>query len=134
MTPKPKAVILFDGVCNFCNYSVQFIIRRDRDAYFSFVSLQSETGAKLLREHSYSGALNSVVVIDQGQLYTKSDAALQIIKQFQGWWRMARVLRLVPRSIRDWAYDIIARNRYRWFGTSESCMLPSPEVRSRFLD
>lgn len=134
MTPNPKAVILFDGVCNFCNNSVQFIIRRDREAYFSFVSLQSETGAQLLREHSYTDDLNSVVVIDQGRLYTKSDAALQIIWHFHGLWRMARILRWVPRLVRDHAYDIIAKNRYRWFGTRESCMLPSPEIRSRFLD
>ncbi|WP_152397102.1 thiol-disulfide oxidoreductase DCC family protein [Paenibacillus guangzhouensis] len=134
MTPNPKAIILFDGVCNFCNSSVQFIIRRDKNSYFSFASLQSETGMRLLREQGYAGELSSVVVIDQGQLYTKSDAALRIAKQFHGIWRSASVLRIVPRPLRDLVYNFVAKNRYRWFGKSDSCMLPSPEVRSRFLD
>ncbi|OPA77697.1 hypothetical protein BVG16_14755 [Paenibacillus selenitireducens] len=131
---KAQAIILFDGVCNLCNSSVQFIIRRDPSAYYAFASLQSEVGQRLLEEHHYQGALDSVILIEHNQLYAKSDAALRIVRHLHGGWRVFGLGRFIPRAVRDSIYTFVARHRYRWFGKQESCMLPSPELRSRFLD
>lgn len=130
---KAQAIILFDGVCNLCNSSVQFIIRRDPAAYFSFASLQSEIGQQLLQEHQYHGQLDSVILIENNKLYAKSDAALRIVRRLPSW-RILSAGRFIPRSIRDSIYQFVAKHRYRWFGKQEVCMLPSPEIRSRFLD
>lgn len=126
--------ILFDGVCNLCNGSVQFILRRDPQARFRFASLQSEAGRRLVTEQGLDPeVLNSVILIEEGRVYRESTAALRIARHMSGAWKLLRVLVLVPRPIRDAVYRLIARNRYRWFGKSETCWLPTPELRARFL-
>lgn len=128
------AVVLFDGVCNLCNGSVQFIVRRDPYGYFRFASLQSEPGRSLLREHGLDPAdLFSVILVEDGKVYARSDAALRIARRLSGVWRAAGALRVLPRSLRDRVYDLVARNRYRWFGRRDACMVPTPELRERFL-
>jgi predicted DCC family thiol-disulfide oxidoreductase YuxK len=127
-------VILFDGVCNLCNASVLFVIERDPDARFAFAPLQSEFGAALLREHGYHGdPLTTVLLIEDGRIYDRSSAALRIARRLSGLWPLLWALRIVPRPLRDAAYDWLARRRYRWFGRSEACRMPTPELRSRFL-
>ena len=127
-------IVLFDGVCNLCNGSVQFLIKRDREAYFRFASLQSETGQKLQAELGMDPqALDSVILVEGGRWYKESDAALRIARNLPGAWKLLTAFRVIPRPLRDAAYRLIARNRYRWFGKSETCWLPTPELRGRFL-
>jgi predicted DCC family thiol-disulfide oxidoreductase YuxK len=128
------AVVLFDGVCSFCNKAVRFIIRRDRNAYFRFASLQSDAGIALLAGHRQAPRLNSIVLIENGRVFTESSAALRIARRLDGGWKAAAVLLAVPKPVRDFAYRAFARRRYRWFGKQESCMIPAPEQRARFLD
>jgi predicted DCC family thiol-disulfide oxidoreductase YuxK len=127
-------VILFDGVCNLCNASVLFIIDRDPRGRFAFAPLQSDYAAALLREHGWQGdALTTVLLIEDGRVYDRSSAALRIARGLSGLWPLFSVFRIVPRPLRDLAYDWLARHRYRWFGRTESCRVPTPELRSRFL-
>ena len=128
-----QKVILFDGECNFCDRSVQFIIRRDPKGIYKFASLQSDAGKALLKQHHVPENIDSFVYLDQDQYYTKSTAALRVCKNLKGLWKLSYALLIVPRPIRDVVYGVIARNRYRWFGKKESCMIPSPEIRSRFI-
>lgn len=131
---KQNAIILFDGVCNFCNGSVNFIIDRDPSGYFKFAPLQSDIGEKLLRENGIDKTVvDSVVLIEDGAAYTHSTAALRVARKLSGAWRWFYNFRFVPEFIRDFAYKLFAKNRYRMFGKQEACMLPSPEVRARFL-
>lgn len=126
--------MLFDGVCNLCNGSVQFIVRHDPAGRFRFASLQSEAGQALLRRHGMDpGDLFSVILVEDGRVYSRSDAALRIARGLSGGWRAAGALRVVPRPLRDLVYGWVARNRYRWFGKQEACMIPTPELRARFL-
>jgi predicted DCC family thiol-disulfide oxidoreductase YuxK len=128
-------IILFDGVCNYCNAIVNWVIRLDRKARFRFASLQSERGRALLQQHGLSPeGLESVVLIDGEKVYTKSDATLRIVRYLPWWLQEARALWIVPRPFRDAIYDYVARNRYKWFGKKETCMIPSQEQRGRFLD
>lgn len=133
--PSPKtALVLFDGVCNLCQGSVQFILLRDPKGRFRFASLQSEEGRRRLTEHGLPPeSLSSLVLIENGKAYRRSTAALRIARHLSGAWPLAAVFLIVPRPLRDLAYDFVARNRYRWFGKTESCMLPRPEWRERFL-
>jgi predicted DCC family thiol-disulfide oxidoreductase YuxK len=140
MTPDPAApdengaVVLFDGVCNLCNGSVQFIVRHDPAGRFRFASLQSEAGQALLRRHGLDpDDLFSVILVEGGRAYARSDAALGIARGLSSAWRAAGALRVVPRPLRDAVYGWVARNRYRWFGKQEACMIPTPELRARFL-
>ena len=126
-------IILFDGVCNFCNGSVQFIIKRDQNKYFKFASLQSEVGAKLLMEYGVNSSIDSFVLIEDGKLYTKSEAALLVCRSLNGLWKWGYAFRIIPLPIRNWIYEMIAKNRYRWFGKRDSCMIPSKEDQERFL-
>jgi predicted DCC family thiol-disulfide oxidoreductase YuxK len=127
--------ILFDGVCNLCNASVQWVILRDKKAQFRFASLQSEIGQRLLAKyHGAEKGLDSVVLVADDRVYFYSDAPLEIATRLGGWWSVVGIFRWVPRWVRDGIYRFIARNRYRWFGKQESCMLPRPEWRTRFLD
>ncbi|MBD7983959.1 thiol-disulfide oxidoreductase DCC family protein [Sporosarcina sp. Sa2YVA2] len=129
-----KRIVLFDGECNFCNSSVQFIIKRDPAAHFMFTSLQSEAGQKYAKQYHIPDDVDSIVLIEKGKAYTKSSAALHIAKKLDGLWHLLFLFILVPKPIRDGAYDYFARNRYRWFGKTEgACMLPTPEERKRFL-
>lgn len=126
-------IILFDGECHFCDASVQFIIKRDPKAIFSFASLQSATGKQLLAAYKLSENLDSMVLIADGKAHLKSSAALRIAKELSGIWKLAYAFIMMPRPVRDLFYDVVARNRYKWFRKKESCAIPSPEVRKRFL-
>ena len=126
-------IVLFDGECNFCDHSVQFIIKRDPKGHFMFASIQSDIGKKLLNQFNVPEDTNSFILIDKNKCYFKSTAALQICKNLKGLWKIPYFLLIVPRPIRDFFYGIIANNRYKWFGKRESCMLPSPDIRKRFL-
>ncbi len=129
-------VILFDGVCNLCEFSVQFIIRRDRDAQFRFASLQSETGQKVLAQHDYADdTLSSVLLIEDGVLYRKSRAALRIARRLDRLWPVFYYcLYWVPDFIADALYDLVGSRRYRWFGKKSACWIPDVTHRHRFLD
>ena len=127
-------LVLFDGVCNLCNRSVQAIIRRDPSKVFFFVSLQSDTGQRLQRDNCLDKQnIDSVVLIHNQRAFVKSDAALQIFKLLGGSVRFLYVLRIFPRSFRDFVYDWVAKNRYLWFGKQNSCMIPDPEIKDQFL-
>jgi predicted DCC family thiol-disulfide oxidoreductase YuxK len=133
---KDKKIILFDGVCNLCNGAVQFVIKHDREDRFRFAALQSETGSSLSRErHIDPAKMDSIILIDPGTAYyTKSDAALEIARDLKGYGFLPILFSWIPRSIRDAVYDLVARNRYRWFGRKEQCMIPSPELQVKFLN
>jgi predicted DCC family thiol-disulfide oxidoreductase YuxK len=127
-------IVLFDGVCNLCNGSVQFILRHDPAARFRFASLQSPVGQELLTRFGMDPKLlDSVVLVEGDRWFKESDAALRIARGMSGGWKALAVLGVIPRPIRDAAYRLIARNRYRWFGKQETCWLPTPELRGRFL-
>ncbi|MCE4049662.1 MULTISPECIES: thiol-disulfide oxidoreductase DCC family protein [Bacillaceae] len=128
-----KAVILFDGVCNLCNSAVQFIIKRDPAAYFTFAPLQEEKGKELLTPFKKDLTINSVILIENGRLYEKSAAALQICLHLQGAWKLAYIFKIIPSFIRDPIYDYVAKNRYKWFGKKDHCMLPTKDTKRRFL-
>lgn len=128
-----ERIILFDGECNFCDQSVQFIIKRDPKGHFKFASLQSYLGKELLNKHNAPEDIDSFVLIENNNCYFKSSAALRVCKNLEGAWKIPYVLLVIPKPIRDFFYGLIAKNRYTWFGKKESCMLPSPEERKRFL-
>jgi len=127
-------VILFDGVCNLCTSSVQFIIRRDKKSLFQFASLQSAYGGQQLRDLNLpSGEFNSLILVSD-KVYQKSSAALEITRHLSGAWPVLYIFKLVPRFFRDWIYDGVSKNRYRLFGKKEECMIPAPELKSRFIE
>ncbi len=128
-----ERIILFDGECNFCNASIQFIMKRDPLAYFKFGSLQGQYGKALLKERKLLKVLDSLVYIEGEVIYTKSSAALRICRRLKGFWKIFFVFLVVPLPFRDAVYDFIARNRYKWFGKRDACMVPSPEQNKRFL-
>ncbi|MFN4763977.1 thiol-disulfide oxidoreductase DCC family protein [Gillisia sp. Q332] len=134
--PKDKKIILFDGVCNLCNNSVNFIIEHDKKDIFRFASLQSEIGRKLTSERGIdSEELDSIVLIEPGVVYfKKSTAALEISKELSGGYSMLKYFSFLPEGLRDGVYDLIANNRYKWFGKKDSCMIPTPELKAKFLD
>lgn len=136
MVEQNKKIILFDGVCNLCNGFIQFVIKRDRSDVFRYASLQSELGQELLSErHIDTTKIDSVVLIEPGvAYYIKSDAALQIGSHLKGYSGLSRVLYLIPSSVRNIVYDLIARYRYAWFGKKDACMIPTPELKAKFLD
>lgn len=137
--PEPAPdTILFDGVCNLCNGFVQFVIRHDPAGRFRFAALQSEAGRALLAAHGVDPAAvsaepESVLLLSAGRLYSHSSAVLRIAQGLGGAWRLAGAGWALPRAWRDAAYRFVARHRYRWFGRQESCMLPTPELKARFL-
>jgi predicted DCC family thiol-disulfide oxidoreductase YuxK len=129
-----SSVVLFDGVCNVCNAAVNFIIDRDPEGRFRFASLQSPEGQALSAPHGIDGSQPStMVLLEDGKAYTESAAALRIARKLSGPWPVAYAAVLVPRALRDAAYRYFAANRYRWFGRTEQCRIPTPELRSRFL-
>lgn len=134
-----RGIILFDGHCHMCHGLVKFIIPRDPGGYFQFASLQSEVARRLLSEaggvgHHTGEAPDSVFLIENNRIYSHSTAALRISRRLRGLWKVSYLFILVPRPLRDVVYRWIARNRYRFFGRSEHCMLPTPEQRERFLE
>jgi predicted DCC family thiol-disulfide oxidoreductase YuxK len=127
--------ILFDGVCNFCNAGINFIIKQDRKKVFRFATLQSEAGQKLSEQYRLpTKNFQSFVLIDKGKAYTKSTAGFKVYGQLPWYWKWTQLFWIVPRFITDAVYDFIARNRYKWFGKKESCIIPTADVRERFLD
>ena len=129
-----SAIILFDGVCNFCNNSVNFIIERDKENYFKFAPLQTEVANKLLDEYDIDKEkTDSVVLIENGKAYTYSTAALKIAKNLDGLWSLFYIFIIVPKPLRDFFYKLFAEYRYKLFGKKDACMLPTAEIREKFL-
>lgn len=132
---EPKKIVLFDGICNLCNGAIQFVIKRDKEDKFRFAALQSEIGRKLVAERGIdTSKVDSIILIDPGvAYYTKSEAALEIGTELKGYRTLSRIFRLIPSSLSNIVYDFIARNRYKWYGKKESCMIPTPELQAKFL-
>lgn len=130
------AVVLFDGVCNVCNDSVKFILERDPAGYFHFASLQSEVAKQLLAPYGLAEMpLETMALIEDGRVYLRSSAVLGVARRLGGGWLLLSWFgRLVPRTVRDVLYAFLVRHRYRWFGQSEQCLVPTPALRERFLD
>jgi predicted DCC family thiol-disulfide oxidoreductase YuxK len=127
-------IILFDGVCNLCNGAVNSVIRRDPKAQFRFAALQSDVGQKLLAHFRLSTSdFDTFILVEGERYYSKSTAALRVIKGLGPCWSLLYVLIAVPRPVRDFVYRLIARNRYRLFGKQDSCMVPTPDIKARFL-
>lgn len=127
-------VVIFDGVCNLCAHSVRFILRHEARPLLRFVPLQSPAGGRLMRTFGFNpDDAKTFVLVADGKPYTKSDAAIRVSRYLSGPWKLLSLAKIAPRPIRDWAYDIVARNRYRWFGRFDTCMVPTPELRSRFI-
>ena len=130
-----KPIVLFDGVCNLCNGAVNFIIDRDKRQRFRFASLQSEVGEKLLAQHELPTTyLHSLVLVEDQKVFIKSTAALKIARHLDGAWPLCYIFIVLPPMVRDFFYDIVARNRYRLFGKSESCRYPTTAERARFVE
>ena len=128
-------VILFDGVCNLCNFFVQFVIERDKNNIFKFASLQSDYSKKLLNRFGTDNSkIDSVILYSGDRIFTESTAALKILKQLGGGWQLMYVFIILPKFMRDAVYRLIARNRYKWFGKKDSCMLPTPELKNKFIE
>jgi predicted DCC family thiol-disulfide oxidoreductase YuxK len=128
-----KPIILFDGVCNLCNAAVNFVIDRDPDGIFYFAALQSDCAREILEKHQIGLELNTIVLIEDGQVYDRSTAALRITRHLSGPWPLLSGCMVIPAFIRDGVYRWIARNRYRWFGQTQACRVPTPELQARFL-
>jgi predicted DCC family thiol-disulfide oxidoreductase YuxK len=129
-----KPIILFDGICNLCNGAVQFVIKHDPEGKFLFASLQSEAGQEVLKQYNLpAGNFNSFILVQNEKIYNKSTAALKVARQMKGAWSWLYIFIVIPKFIRDAVYTWIAQNRYKWFGKKDTCMLPSPELKTRFL-
>jgi predicted DCC family thiol-disulfide oxidoreductase YuxK len=131
-------VVLFDGVCNLCSGVVRFIIERDRDDVFRFASLQSDVGQRLMRDHGVdvattSGDPDTIMLLDHGRAYVRSTAVLRIGRRLPRYRILSALGLATPRVLRDLVYDFVAKRRYRWFGKQDTCMVPTPELRARFL-
>lgn len=126
--------ILFDGVCNLCNGAVTFVIRHDKKNVFQFAALQSAVGIAMATKHGVdTSKTDSILLIDQDKIYAKSTAALKIARHLSGGYPLLYGFMIVPNFIRNWVYDIIAKNRYKWFGRTDSCMVPAPQLKDKFL-
>ncbi len=139
-TPPPQAgetapVILFDGVCNLCDGTVNFVIDRDPQAHFRFAALQSRAGQELLARHGLpEGYLDSIVLVEGGQAYTQSTSMLKILGGLGAPWNWLAMLTIIPAPLRDGVYKLIAHNRYNWFGKQETCRIPTEDIKARFLE
>ena len=132
---EEKKIVLFDGVCNLCSSGVLFIIKRDKKNQFFFSSLQSKTGQEYLKQFNLPvNNINSFVLIESNKLFTRSTAALRILKYLGNGWQLFYVFITLPKFIRDGIYKWIAKNRYKWFGKKEECWIPTTELQSKFLD
>lgn len=130
-----RAIILFDGVCNLCNGAVNFVIKRDKKSVFKFAALQNEKAKNLMMKGDFqSEDLKTFILLLNERFYTKSTAALTVCRYLSGLWPLLYGFMIVPKFIRDFIYNIISRNRYKWFGKKESCMVPTPELKSKFLN
>lgn len=129
-----RHIVIFDGVCNFCNGAVNFIIKRDPQGLFAFTPMQSQLAKNLLAQHQISNVgIDTFVLIKAGQVYVFSNAALEIAKDLQGHWYLFNVFRVLPSGLRDFFYKLFARNRYRLFGRSDTCRLPTEKLKARFI-
>ena len=126
-------IILFDGLCNLCDRSVQFIIKRDRNALYKFTAIQSDTGQEIVTKHNVPPNIDSLILVENNRRYYQSSAALRIFRNLHGGWKLLYFLLIIPKPIRDYVYGIVAKNRYKWFGKKDHCLLPLPEIRNRFL-
>ena len=132
---QTKAVILFDGICGLCTWSVQFIINHDSKHHFKFTSLQSVEGRRFIAAHDVSiETVDSIILIEGSRYLIKSSAAIRVFQQLPGWWSLLSILTIIPQPIRDWCYDLIARNRHNWFGKVNKCALPLNVDHNRFLE
>jgi predicted DCC family thiol-disulfide oxidoreductase YuxK len=133
--PKDKKILLFDGVCNLCDASIQFVIKHDEKDIFRFVQLQSDLGQKIMKHIGLSDTkIDSTVLYEPGKAYYyKSDAVFKILKELNGIYRLLLVFSVLPKRLLDYLYDYVAQNRYKWYGKKESCMVPTPELQSKFL-
>jgi len=132
---EDKPIILFDGVCNFCNAGVNFIIKQDKKNVFRFTALQSNAGQQLAGQyHLPKKNFDSFILIDKSKVYSRSAAGFKIYGKLSWYWKWTQIFWIVPRFITDAVYDFVARNRYKWFGKKEQCTIPAPDVRNRFLD
>ena len=130
-----QPIILFDGVCNFCNSAVNFTLKRNKKADIRFAPMQSEAGQKLLQQYYLpADDMQSFIFIEDGIVYKQSTAALKVCRHLRGLWPLCYGFIIVPKFIRDGIYNWIAKNRYKWFGIQQACMIPTPEVRARFLN
>lgn len=128
-------LVVFDGVCNLCTHSVRFILAHEKEPLFRFSPVQSATGNHLISELGLDpNDVETFVVIADGRAYLRSDAAIRIAPHLRGAWRWLGAVKIVPRPLRDWVYDVVARHRYRWFGRTDECMVPAAELRARFID
>lgn len=131
---KEKGIVLFDGVCNFCNSSVNFVIRKDSSDYFRFLPLQSDKGKSIVAKYNLDPEnLQTIILLEGGRIYTRSTAALRIARKLRGGWKLFYGFVIIPAFIRDMVYNFIARNRYKWWGKREVCMVPTPDVKKKFL-
>ena len=128
-------IILFDGFCNFCNRTINIILKHDKDSYFKFAPSQSNAGIDILQQFDLDQkASASVILIDNEKVYTKTDAVVQIATHLNGWPKLFRLIKFIPKPIRDFGYDLIAKNRYALFGKRATCRIPEASERNRFLD
>lgn len=127
-----ERLILFDGICNFCNGAVNFIIRRDSEKKFKFATLQSETGQQMRAKYGVGEDVDSIILVENDKAYTHSTAGLRVAKGLGGIWSLIYVFIIVPTFIRDFFYKLCAKYRYQLFGRQDACMLPTPDVRARF--
>ncbi|KAB7762369.1 thiol-disulfide oxidoreductase DCC family protein [Xanthomonas maliensis] len=133
--PPPAATIVFDGVCLLCNGWVTFLLRHDRQGHYRFAAMQGRAGRALLQQHGLDpDDPLSFLLVDAAGAWTDTDAIVRVLCGLGGIWRVAAIVRLLPRALRDAGYRVIARNRYRWFGRAEQCPLPTPQQQARFLD
>ena len=129
-----KKILLFDGVCNLCNSSVTYVIKRDKKDLFRFAALQETAGQQLIEKYQIDTLkTDSIILIENGKAYTKSTAALRVARHLGGVYPLLYGFMIVPNFIRNWVYDFVARNRYKWYGKKDSCMIPTPELKSKFL-
>lgn len=132
---KPLRIVFFDGVCNFCNYWVQFALKRDHKDNLRFAPLQGQTAKNLLSKAGIDhNIITSVVFFDDSKVFTESSAVLEICRYLDGGWKLLRVFHLIPAFMRNAVYRWVGRNRYKWFGQKDTCMIPTPEIRNKFLD
>lgn len=129
-----KSILLFDGICNLCNNSVQFILKRDTNEQFIFASLQSDAAKNVLLQYKMKNyALNSLVLIEDGQVFQKSTAVLKVCRHLRWPWKVFYVFMVIPKFLRDGIYDFVAKRRYHWFGKKDSCVMMIPEYKNRFI-
>jgi len=132
---KEQPIILFDGVCNLCNRVVGFVIRRDKKGTIRFAALQSESGQELLQQyHLPAAAMESFIFIEKGKAYSRSSAALKLCRHLGRLWPLCYGFMIVPKFIRDAVYNWVANHRYKWFGVRTECMMPTPEIKAKFLN